>query len=134
MFKRGQNWSLEIMIALSVFIVIFVLTSVFMFYLPAQRANEFGSDTQQILGSLETDVGLYQGNVVDSDVARELDDVSCDELRDLLKISGEVCVHFEALDGSIIPLENGKLGFGCSGITFGSYFDGGSEVILACGE
>jgi hypothetical protein len=115
--RRAQNWSIEVIIALGIFIVIFVLASAFMYYLPSDRASEFKSDTRQILTTLENDVQLVEDNVIDEDELNELAAMSCDELRDLLQITGEVCIHFESLDGSAIQLDNGGFVIGCGNIS-----------------
>jgi hypothetical protein len=124
--RRAQNWSIEVIIALSIFIVIFVLASAFMFYLPSDRASEFKSDTRQILTTLENDVELLEDNIIDEDELNKLSAMSCDELRDLLQITGQVCIHFESLDGSAIRLDDGGFVIGCGDI---SIVDG-----ILCGE
>jgi hypothetical protein len=124
--RRAQNWSIEVIIALSIFVVIFVLASAFMFYLPTERSQEFRSDTRQILTTLENDVELIDSAVINEDELNELSAMSCDELRDLLQITGQVCIHFETLDGTAIRLDNGGFVIGCGDI---SIVDG-----ILCGE
>ena len=112
--RRAQSWSLEIIIALSVFLVIFVLISVFMFYSPEDSTRALDLESKRIMASLENDY-LVESGTISQDGLDELTSMSCEELQDFLAASGEICIHFEDLDGSLIWV-NGKTGIGCPGV------------------
>jgi hypothetical protein len=116
MSKKAQNWSLEVIIALSVFLVIFVLVSVFMFYVPTDRSSDLRSSTNNVVSTLENNL-LIENGAVKTDGLTTLSNYSCSDLQDLFAISGEVCISFEDLDGNVIYVDN-KTGIGCPGINF----------------
>ena len=125
--KRAQNWSLEIIIALSVFLVIFVMISVFLFYSPENSARDLDLEAQKMMSTLENDL-LVDGNEIKSSGLNELSSYDCEQLQDLFSAKGEVCIHFEDLDGSLIEV-NGKTSIGCEGIKLnknGTMLCGGS--------
>lgn len=115
--SRGQNWSLEILIALGVFIVVFVIASLFMFYIPSDPARNIKRQSDTVMDSLEKDVGLIESGEINTFILTQLEFMSCEELRDFFAISGVMCLHFESLNGSVIPVGN-KIGVGCDDITF----------------
>lgn len=114
--KKSQNWSLEVIIALSIFLVIFVLVSVFLYYIPEDRTIGLELKSQRVISTLENDVLLEDGQVMDEGLV-ELSGYTCEDFKDLFAVAGDVCIHFEDLDGYLIEVE-GKTGFGCEGITF----------------
>ena len=124
--SRGQNWSLEILISLGVFILIFVLALVFMFLMPQDPASRLQRQSSRVLGSLEREVGLLDSGNINRNVLTSLEFMTCDEIKDLLVISADVCIHFESIEGVILHIGD-NLGVGCPDITF----DGDSGMV--CG-
>ena len=98
--RKAQNWSLEVIIALSVFLVIFVLVSVFLFYIPEDPTRDLQFQSQKVGSTLENDI-LVDDDVVIVDNIEELTGYSCDELKDLFAISSDVCIHFEDLGRTV---------------------------------
>ena len=120
--RAGQNWSLEVIIALSVFLVIFILATAFMYYLPRDSSFELQSDLRYVFSALETEVSLQKDGVIDDTVLQDLTMLSCDDIRSLLQVTGAVCIHLESLDGNLVQLDDGSFGVGCDDISFSNGF------------
>ena len=113
MGKKGQHWSIELMLALGVFAIVFVFLSVLTFYSPqSTEVSDLTFDSRIVFTSLERDVGLLRGNVVNSPVLRELQTMDPDELAAFFNIDGDVCITFQTLEGETIILDDGKYGIG----------------------
>ncbi|MFT4326623.1 MAG: hypothetical protein ACMXYK_03930 [Candidatus Woesearchaeota archaeon] len=60
---------------------------------------------------------LLDNSVVINEGLTDLSQMSCDDLKDLFAVAGDVCIHFEDLDGFVVEVD-GRMGIGCEGIVF----------------
>ncbi|MGM5483940.1 MAG: hypothetical protein ACQER9_03425 [Nanobdellota archaeon] len=123
--KRGQNWSIEFMVAMSIFVVIFIFSTIFIFYTPVNDIEIMEKESEKAVVGLETHLELVEDDKVDEEKLDEIitDNLSSSELATVLGISGDVCISFEDLDGNLTVLSNGEAGIGIDG----NMICGGSE-------
>lgn len=135
MFIKSQNWSIESIIAISLFLVVFIVSLSYISMLPSDDSTQIAYNSEVVLNGLEFDLGLIDNYDVDEAKLEELSvtDVSSDYLAETVGVDGDICISFENMDGEIIYLSNGKKGLGvddlgvCGG-SFSTYFSTKSSV------
>jgi len=117
--KRAQTWSLDVMVAVGIFIVV-VIT---FFYIINQTSKTSkteeltteGETIPDILISSETGENLSTvvENIVLEEKLDELANKNYDDLKKELGIKGDFYIHFEDEHGNIIYIDDeGKVGMG----------------------
>jgi len=114
-FKKGQNWSLELIVVLMLFVIIITISFVYLTYSPENSSIQMRDTSIKIIDLLEKDVGLIRDNQVDNFALSNIESLSSSDLADLLGVSGTVCIAFRDLDGNLIILDNGNLTIGADG-------------------
>lgn len=112
--KKGQNWSLELIIVISVFTIIVILSFFYMSFLQQEDTSNVMRSSDRIMSSVENDVRLIRNNEIDSFTLSDLEGKSSEELAELFGVSGDVCISFRDLDGNLIVLNNGNLTIGAN--------------------
>lgn len=110
--KKGQNWSLEATIVLGIFIVIFILSFVYLSFLPHSDSQELKKDSQKIITVLEKDLDLIDEYEINEESFNEIEEYSSGDLAERVGVNGDVCIVIKDMDGKTITLENGKKGIG----------------------
>lgn len=122
MQKRGQNWSIEVIIALSIFIVIII--SMFLLFntesggtiQDLQQSGNFLLNTLIIQESAEdSDDGVFRNNVLDVDRLEALSEYDLEQLKEEFGIDEDFCIIIESANGSILAI-NDSVGIGSSNI------------------
>lgn len=118
--KRAQIWSLDLMVAVGIFIVVIIT----FFYIINQlsKTNKFLELTTEgkiisdvlISSEPEEDLSTVVENIVKEEKLMELANKNYDDLKRELGIKGDFYIHFEDEDGNIIYIddEEGIVGIG----------------------
>ncbi len=124
--KRGQNWSIDIMIAVALFA--FILSLFFLKLSSMQRGElRLLVDTAEVINAkMETseDGGgweLIQGGEIDWEDFRGLSGWDYEYLKNELGIEGEFCIYIEDEEGNIITINGTTLGVGSDNLTVGNF-------------
>ncbi|MBU1205246.1 MAG: hypothetical protein KKA61_00115 [Nanoarchaeota archaeon] len=109
--KRAQTWSLDVMVAVGIFIVVVIL----FFYIINQGSKTSKTEELTAEGETVTDIMTSSGpeenisvvveNIVEQGKVEELANKSYDELKQELGIKGDFYIHFEDEDGNIIYID-----------------------------
>lgn len=113
--KRGQNWSIEAIVVLMIFMVLLILSFFSLTFLPKGKSEDLVVASEKIDAMLEGDVGLVKDYKVDSEVLNDLNDLDSEELAEFFGVSGDVCISFKTLEGNRIRLDDGDSGLGIKG-------------------
>ena len=120
---RGQMWSVEIIIALTVFIVVFVGVLSLMVFSGRDQYQEQHTETVNLASLMQEDYGLINSGTLDKRTFSQLAEMNYTQLKTQLGARSDFCIFIEGEDGKIMPVRfNGKnysgIGNG-SGITIG---------------
>ncbi|HLP79073.1 MAG TPA: hypothetical protein VK158_00400 [Acidobacteriota bacterium] len=126
MQKRAQNWSVEIIVSLSVFIVMFIAVFAIVQVREPTPLSKVQSESEIFLerfySSEPSSPRAYEfiyRNVVDTDKLVELSELDYESLKAQLGIKSDFCIILLDENGNVIPI-NGKYGVGSENI----YVDG----------
>ena len=119
-FLRSQAWSLDIMLA----IVIFIGT-IFMFYIilnPTQAGNvgELRDEAAIVLKDIQSDdpdLGIIDGAIVNETKLQELLGKDYATIKSKLRIKNDFCIYFEDKSGNIVYIDATHTGVGSDTIT-----------------
>lgn len=110
--KRGQTWSLDLIIGVVLFLLILVVVYSLLAAKPNQE-NDLRTEADNIVTKIDsvnnptqTLPKVIQGNSLSEDELKKLYGMSYDELKAELGITGEFCIMVVDDFGSIIPINN----------------------------
>lgn len=116
--KRAQIWSLDLMVAVGIFIVVIIT----FFYIIDQlsKTNKFLELTTEgeiisdvlISSEPEEDLSTVVENIVKEEKLMELANKNYDDLKRELGIRGDFYIHFEDEEGNIIYIYDDIVGIG----------------------
>ena len=140
--ERGQTLSFDVLIAVSVFIVA-VIFMVYLFLRPDRPvtlealAQEGEVISGQLVSSSESsETAVVIRNRLDKERLQSLAGLSYDELKGLLGVEGDFCIHFEDEQGNLIDIDDSavtRYSIGSPKLNF-TVLDAGTESVLACGS
>lgn len=110
--KKGQNWSIEAMISIAIFVVVVIVSLILINYIPSSDSKELADSSEKILISVENDLGLVKNYEVVKSTLDDYEGKTSSELAEELGVDGDVCITFQTLNGTIITLPNSKNGIG----------------------
>ena len=118
--KKSQAWSIDIMLAIVIFITTIVLF--FVFLNPAQESSvdELQNEASIVLKELETDdpdLGIIDGTIVNETKLQELLGKDYQDIKKKLRIKNDFCIYFEDKNGNIIYIDATHTGVGSDTIT-----------------
>ena len=120
--KTSQAWSLDIMLA----IVIFIGT-IFVFYAilsnnPKSSADKLEDDAAKVLENIASenpDLGFIDGIDIDQEKLQDLLSMEYDEIKKQLRVENDFCIFLEDKDGNVIKIDENFAGIGSSNIQIG---------------
>jgi len=118
LMKRAQTWSLDVMVAVGIFIVVVITFFYIINQSKTTKTEELtteGETIPDILISSETGENLSTvvENIVLEEKLDELANKNYDDLKKELGIKGDFYIHFEDEHGNIIYIDDeGKVGMG----------------------
>ena len=130
--KKSQTWSLDIIIAVSVFLIAFTLFYMLISQKPADEVvTVLTEESQVVVKSLESEqqeTSFIKGNELDEDALEEFKDLDYEKTKAALGIKSDYCIHFEDEEGNIINV-SGMLSVGSPNLTL--ILDDSTQII--CG-
>ncbi|MFH0867722.1 MAG: hypothetical protein V1831_00240 [Candidatus Woesearchaeota archaeon] len=113
--KKSQTWSMDIMIAIVIF-----MGTIFIFYSilnnnPDDKTRELQEDASRVLKNIaseDSDVGIIEGVEVNKTRLEELLGEDYSEIKKKLRVKNEFCLFLEDENGNIIYLTPEQAGVG----------------------
>ncbi len=123
--ERGQVWSVDVLLAVVIFISVILVFYVTMTSKQKEGLGDLESEASDLRVALEQnrDFGFIQSDEVDDDKFQAFTGNTTDNyeaLKNQLGIKGEFCVFLEDSDGRIVFIDN-KPGVGNSSILIDGY-------------
>lgn len=127
--RKGQTWSLDLVLAVVLFILVVSLFYAFLIKDPSNNANRLQGGASSIIYLLNGDTSteesliVLQNGVVNDTKLIDLYNNDVDTLRSLFGVSGNFCIFIQDSDGNLIPIVidevtgKYKLGVGDSDLT-----------------
>lgn len=116
--KKAQTWSIDVMIAVGIFIVVVISFFYIINQSKTTKTEELtteGETIPDILISSEPEENLSSvvENIVLEEKLKELASKNYDDLKKELGVKGDFYIHFEDENGSIIYIDDeGRVGIG----------------------
>ncbi len=109
MSKKSQGWSIDISLAVIIFIAAFFITFSFFYNNSKSDISSLNKEAESI--SLEaskenSSIGLLVEDALNDSKVLEIASQDYEALRDELRISSDFCIYFEDQDGNIIKFDN----------------------------
>ena len=118
-FKKSQSWSIDIILAVVVFMGAFFLFYALLSEGPESKAKNLKNDASVIIKQVSSEgapVNFLYKQQVNASRMNELKNLSYDELKRILNIEGDFCIYLEDENGDIIILNNSYKGIGSGNI------------------
>jgi len=107
---RGQQWSLEVILAISIFIIVFVFMVSFLSFRPSDDTGRLELQSIALYEELRGPGGFLDGNRVDlvklqswSAASRSETQADLRAIKRKVGMVGDFCIYFENAQGQIIP-------------------------------
>ena len=116
MAKKKEWFDFNKAMVLLVIIILFVLIRTIVVP-PEITKNDLAEEAEIVLGKLtdgSTDVSLIKSNgLLEESVAR-LDQMSYDEIKNILGVKNDFCIYFEDITGNVVRIDdiNSRIGSG----------------------
>jgi len=119
---KAQGWSIDISIAIIIFISAFVIVYIFIGANPNVKAGNLKDEAITIIKEIvseESTIRIIDDNAVNVSKLNELKDLDYEELKRRLRIEGDFCIYIEDDDGNLVLIDNTYKGIGSSKIVIG---------------
>ena len=117
--KNSQVGSIDIMIAIVIFIgVIFIFYSILSGN-PGTKAVELQDEALKVLKNTETvdsSLGIVDGIIINATKLEEILGKDYSEIKNNIRIKNEFCIYFEDENGNLIEIKEGSYGIGSADI------------------
>src|SRR3989344_834143 len=117
--KKSQSWSMDVMIAVIVFMGAFLIFYVMINASHNSKNEQLKSDAStvnKIISSQDSKLRIVDKNQINVSRLNELKKMSYDELKRFFRIDGEFCIYLEDEQGNIMTINNTFKGIGTSDI------------------
>lgn len=117
--SNAQSWSIDIILAVIVFIGAFFIFYAVINANPNTRAGSLKKEAVIVIkqfGSEDALIRVVDNNEVNESRLNELKNLSYDELKRRLRIEGDFCLYIEDDKGNLILINNSYKGIGSSNI------------------
>lgn len=106
MRRSGQVWSIEMIVAASVFIVVFVFVLVLVTFSEGDSYRELQAETVTLATTVATDeqYGFVEGGSVDKEKFAELAQMNYSKLKRELGMGSDFCIFIEDSKGNLVPV------------------------------
>ncbi|MBI5392671.1 hypothetical protein HZA96_02270 [Candidatus Woesearchaeota archaeon] len=115
--KKAQTWSLEVFMAMMIFLIATVMFYAVIFTAPKHK--ELTKEAELITKSIDTNE-LFEDGMLTQEEAEKLSGKTCNELKQMVNTNKKICIYFKDQSGNIVPLSAEYNVIGCDGITVGS--------------
>lgn len=120
--RKSQTWSVDIALAIVVFLGAFFIFYYFLGSNPSTQANILKQEAAVVITQATSENGainILDNNSVSIAKVSELKKVSYDELKSRLRIDGDFCLYLEDEKGNIVLIGNTYKGLGSEKIMLG---------------
>jgi len=117
MNSKAQSWSIDIGIAVFVFIVAFLSVYGLLNADKNTQTSELKEEASIVIkqvSSEDTNLRIIDGNQINESKLNELKNVNYDELKRKLRVAGDFCIYFEDDEGNLVIIGNSYTGIGSS--------------------
>lgn len=144
--SKSQTWSLDVLVAASVFIVGIIIFFYIVSYsgdkdITEQLAKEAEIIPEILISPDESsavDITIVIGNKVDNQRLENIMAKDYQELKNSLGVRSDFCIHFEDNEGNIIDLDphpdNTQFSIGNPKLNLTFVNESGGEMIVPCGS
>ena len=114
--KKSQAWSIDVMLAIVIFI-----TTIFLFFVflnptsQGGKVEELQNEASIVLKNIESadsDLGILNGAIVNETKLQELFGKEYQTIKKSLRIKNDFCIYFEDENGNIVYIEQNRPGVG----------------------
>lgn len=115
MSKKAQSWSVDIMLAVVLFIGAFMLFYGFIYSDSGDSAVQLNKEASVIINQVSSDespMTVVDGNELNLSKIAELRNISYDELKRMLRAEKDFCIYFEDESGNIVQINDSYSGVG----------------------
>ncbi len=127
--SKSQTWSIDILIAVSIFIVALIVLFYFLNTPSDQEYSNLQKESDSLPGSIissesssATDITFVVGNEVDRERLKNFTSKNYTQIKNELGLSGEFCIHFEDEEGRLVDINESPEGV--------QYTIGSPELVL----
>lgn len=115
MAQKAQSWSVDIMMAVVLFIGAFMLFYLFIYGDSGDNAAQLSKEASVIISQVSSDespVKVVDGNELNASKISQLRNMSYDELKRSLRAENDFCIYFEDENGNIVQINDSYNGVG----------------------
>lgn len=144
--SKSQTWSLDVLIAVSVFVVgIIIFFYIITYTGDGSLAEDLATESEIIPEKLISpdeanaeDIVIIIGNKVDDDRLKTFISKDYDSIKSQLGVRSDFCIHFEDEDGNIVDLNDHpnitQYSFGDPRLNITFVNETGEQVVIPCGD
>jgi len=117
MSKKKEWFDFNKAMVLLVIIILFVLIRTIVAPTAKITKNDLAEEAEIVLGTLtdgSADVSLIKSNELIEDNVVRLDQMSYDEIKNILGVKNDFCIYFEDITGNVVRIDdiNSRIGSG----------------------
>lgn len=119
MSLKAQSWSIDISLAVIIFIGAFFVIYTLLNANPNATLSNLKKDAANLIKQIaeeEAPIRVIDNNEVNESRLHELKNLSYDELKRMLRTEGDFCLYFEDEKGNIVLINNSYKGIGSPSI------------------
>ena len=120
--KKSQSWSIDIIVAVVVFMGAFFLFYTILNSNPNTKASSLKQDASSVIKQIaaeDSSLRVIDNNEVNESKLNELKNLSYDELKRQFRVEGDFCIYMEDDKGNIVLINNSYKGVGTPSIMVG---------------
>ena len=120
--KKSQSWSIDIIVAVVVFMGAFFLFYTILNSNPNTKASSLKQDASSVIKQIaaeDSSLRVIDNNEVNESRLNELKNLSYDELKRQFRVEGDFCIYMEDDKGNIVLINNSYKGVGTPSIMVG---------------
>jgi len=120
--KKSQSWSLDITIAVVVFMAAFLVVYGVLSANKSTKVSDLQDDASIVVkqvASGDSDIKVLSNNEINESKLGRLKNIDYDKLKSELRVQGEFCIYFEDDKGNLVLINNSYRGIGSSQILIG---------------
>lgn len=117
--KKSQSWSVDIILAVMLFMGVFFLFYALLDDNPAARAKNLKDEASVVIKQVSSEgvsVNILDKQQINISRLNELKNLSYDELKRRLRVESDFCIYLEDDKGYVVILNNSYKGIGSGSI------------------
>lgn len=113
--SKGQSWSIDIALAVIVFIGGFFMFYLILYSSPNEKAKSLKEEAATVIKQVaaeDAQLNVISMNEVNISKINKLKNINYDELKRMFRIEGDFCLYFEDDKGNLVLINNSYRGVG----------------------